>query len=67
MNTSISDASFSNLGGNAAGWTVKTDAGVTAAPTVEDATIRLEISGTSGANWHGELCYAPFPVAAGSR
>ena len=36
-------------------------------PTVDDSTIHLAISNTAGANWHGELCCAPFPVTAGSK
>ena len=67
MDIPILDASFSHLAGGASRWTVHTHAGVTVAPTVEAATLRLEISHTAGANWHGELCHAPFPVVAGSR
>ena len=31
-------------------------------PTLHDSTLRLDISKATGANWHGELRYAPFPV-----
>ena len=36
-------------------------------PTVDGSVLHLTISNAAGANWHGELCYAPFPVVAGSK
>jgi hypothetical protein len=33
-------------------------------PTLHDSTLRLDISKATGANWHGELRYAPFSVLA---
>jgi hypothetical protein len=61
----ISDPHFSTLGRSESKWAVLTHRGVVMTPSVENSVLRLEISKTSGANWHGELRYAPFPVVAG--
>lgn len=66
MNIPILNPSFGTLSEGAARWMVRTHEGVTMVPTVDGAVLHLAISSAHGANWHGELCYAPFPVAAGS-
>ena len=67
MNTLISDPRFSTLDADVSKWTVRTHEEAVIVPTVDGTVLRLAISNTSGANWHGELCYAPFPVVAGSK
>ena len=66
MSTVISNPEFSTLSQGPARWSVAAHQGVTMVPTVNDAVLRLDISDTAGVNWHGELCYAPFPVKAGN-
>lgn len=61
----ITDTSFEMLGDAASRWAIVTHQGVAMLPTVENAVLRLEVNGTSGANWHGELRYAPITVSRG--
>ena len=65
MKNIIDDPNFNILGTVASKWTLITHRGVVMQPTVHDGALQLAISGTSGANWHGELQYAPIPVKAG--
>jgi hypothetical protein len=66
MNHIIADPNFSTLREAASKWAVITHKGVKIFPTVEEAVLRLDISHTSGANWHGELRYSPFAVVPGA-
>lgn len=61
----ISDSRFTTLGATSSKWAIITHKGVVMTPTVENSSLRLVLAKTSGANWHGELRYSPFPVAAG--
>lgn len=65
MSEILTDPTFATLGQPASKWIIVTHHDVAMIPTVNDAVLRLEISSTKGANWHGELLYAPFPVAQG--
>src|ERR1700692_2457162 len=61
----ISDPNFATLEGSASKWRLLTHKGVVMTPSVKNSILRMEISKTSGANWHGELSYSFFPVAVG--
>ena len=61
----MSGLEFKTSGIEAASWSVVTHNGVVMEPTVQKGALRLDISNTSGANWHGELQHAPFRVKAG--
>jgi len=61
----ISDPCFATLGTAASSWALLTHEGVVMTPLVDHSILKLDISKTSGANWHGELRYSPFPVAIG--
>ena len=65
MKNIITDSGFSTLHGSKSQWAVVTHKGVVMTASVKDAVLYLEISNTSGANWHGELQYSPFAVAVG--
>jgi hypothetical protein len=65
MKTIIVEPAFDALGTDASKWVLITHNGVEMKPTLQDSTLRLDISRTTGANWQGELCYAPFPVLVG--
>ena len=65
MGEIIDDPAFGTLSREGSRWELESHAGVITRPTVEAGVLRLEISGTSGANWHGELRYTPFAVAEG--
>lgn len=65
MTSIITDPDFSTLGKADSKWTILTHQGVEMIPTVNEEVLSLAISGTHGANWHGELRYAPFPVREG--
>lgn len=63
--TLITDPNFSTWGAPQSKWSITCHKGVVITPTREDDTLRLAIANTSGANWHGELMFAPFAVAEG--
>lgn len=63
--TTITDSNFSTLGKEKSKWAILTHHGIEMNPTLRDSILSLEISKTSGANWHGELRYSPFPVKPG--
>ena len=65
MGEIIDDPAFDTLGREGSRWELESHAGVVMRPTVEAGTVRLEISGAHGANWHGELRHTPFAVAEG--
>lgn len=46
-------------------WSIQTHHGVVIQPHVEQGIMTLDITGASGANWHGELIYAPIHVQEG--
>ncbi len=63
--TTITDSDFSTFGSEKSKWAILTHNGVVMDPTLKDSILSLDISKTSGANWHGELRYSPFPVKVG--
>jgi hypothetical protein len=65
MKNIITEPNFNALGTDASKWAVITHKGVEMQPTLHDSILRLDITKTVGANWHGELRYAPFPVLVG--
>jgi hypothetical protein len=64
--TAITDSNFSTFGKPDSRWRIVCHKGVTMMPAKEGDVLRLVIAGTSGANWHGEFMFAPFPVMAGT-
>lgn len=65
MTTPITDGDFATFGREDSRWAILTHEGTVMKPALCDGVLALEISGTHGANWHGELRYAPFAVAKG--
>jgi len=63
--TTITDSQVITLGKPPSKWTINCHKGVTITPSTENNTLRLSIANTSGANWHGELIFAPFTVTEG--
>ncbi|MDF3058945.1 MAG: Carbohydrate binding domain [Rariglobus sp.] len=61
----ITDATFSTFGNPDSKWRITCHKGVTMTPARQGDVLRLAIANTSGANWHGELLFAPFPVVEG--
>ena len=61
----ITDTQFSTFGKPDSRWRIVCHKGVTMVPALQGEVVRLAIAGTSGANWHGELMFAPFPVVKG--
>lgn len=64
--TPITDGNFSTFGKSDSRWRIVCHKGVAMTPEIHGDVLRLGIGGTSGANWHGELMFAPFPVTAGA-
>ncbi len=67
MNKIITDTNFETFGSPESKWAIIIHQGVSMNATLEDSVLSLDISDTSGANWHGELRYAPFEVSVGDR
>lgn len=65
MQEMIQDSLFETLGQPQSQWSIKTHQGVQIKPKVDDGTLKLTITETSGDNWHGELLYKPFAVRKG--
>lgn len=63
--TIITDPQFTTFGKPQSKWSITCHKGVTITPSKENNTLRLSIANTSGANWHGELLFAPFTVTEG--
>ncbi|MAX23363.1 MAG: hypothetical protein CMJ19_02570 [Phycisphaeraceae bacterium] len=61
----IDDPTFHTLGQPDSNWGLQTHEGVDMQTQVADDTLRLTITGTSGANWHAEFKYEPFAVKKG--
>jgi hypothetical protein len=61
----ISDPHFTTLGASSSKWLLMSHKGVVITSELANSTLRLALSGTSGANWHGALRYSPFPVTVG--
>ncbi len=62
MKEIISDPTFRTLCEENSLWKILCHEGVEMSPTIQGAVLALAISDTHGANWHGELRYAPFEV-----
>ena len=60
----LADTRFAVSGPPGGKWLLGCHEGVTMAPVHVGNVLRLEIANTSGANWHGELQFSPFPVRA---
>lgn len=63
MKEIISDPTFSTLGNKSSLWKIFGHEGVRVSPEVHDSVLALNVSNAQGANWHGELRYAPFEVS----
>lgn len=65
MKQIIQDVSFETLGQPDSQWQIQSHQGVQIQHQVDDGAVTLTITGTSGANWHGEFKYQPFEVKKG--
>jgi hypothetical protein len=63
MKEIISDPTFHTLGDETSLWKILYHEGVEINPSINDSVLSLNVSNTQGANWHGELRYAPFEVS----
>ncbi|GHB91093.1 carbohydrate binding domain-containing protein [Cerasicoccus arenae] len=62
MNEVITDPQFGTLDTVDSLWQIICHEGITITPSVLDSVLKLDVLNTKGANWHGELRYAPFEV-----